>query len=261
MRKYNTVKTLLLVFALLMVAVFSLMLASCEMIDRIQGEKPEGIADWDALEKNPGFNKEYEELIQPDQVYTGRTGLSGQELIDYMNSPEYEAYMEIQNAADGNTADYDPAVIAENTVTGEFRFDEEAAEITGVEIDPEIVEMNRKIMEEAGEEFEDYEDNGDDIPEISSGNTDSLPDKYAKLIPDTVLANTSLMVIDSTYMLSGTAGKSEYQAVVNAFKKAGYETVQEMERDGMLLYTAGGKDDDFVTVTYYDGEFSLVIVK
>lgn len=140
MKKSNHKKSVLLL-AVLVIAAASLTFTSCRLLDGIKSEKPDGIADWDALEKNPKFDKAFEELIQPDQVYAGRTGLTGQDLIDYMNSPEYALYLEALNAADGNDGAYDPAVIAKNTETGVFQFDEKALEITGVTVDPRILEM------------------------------------------------------------------------------------------------------------------------
>ncbi len=252
--KTNKIKYLII--AVLTLSVLSLTLASCGWISGIKGEKPEGIADWDQLEKNPELKDDaFDGLIRPDQLYTVRSDLSGQELIDYMNGPEYEALMEALIAADGKGAAYDPEVLENSTGTGTFTFDEKAAEITGVVVDPKIVEMYEKIKEEAGEDWDDPDPSGD-----PSGNTDSLPEQYAKLIPDTLLAKTDLTLMESSFMLTGSASKGEYEAVVNALKASGYTTIQEMELDGILLYSANS-ESDAISVSFTDGVFSMVITR
>lgn len=112
-------------------------------------------------------------------------------------------------------------------------------------------------MDEVGE---DWDEEFEDLPENPSGNTDSLPEKYADLIPDTVLAKMTLTQMDSSFMLTGSADKNDYQAVVNAFKNAGYTTMQEREIAGALLYSASGPGDDMVTVSFAEGGFSMIIM-
>lgn len=252
-------KQSLLLVGVLMLLALALTLSSCGWISGLVREKPEGIADWDALEKNPKLAEiEFDKLNQPDQVFAARAGLTGQDLIDYMNSPEYEQYLEALNAAEGNGAAYDPEKLSGGTETGAFRFNESAAEITGVVVDPQIIEMNEKIREENGEDWDDPNNHPSANP---SGNQGSLPERYKKLIPASMLADATVTPLENSYLIVGEAGKSDCQALVSAIKNAGYETLQEREIAGGFAYSACGKNDDMITVSFADGVFSIVITQ
>ena len=174
-----------------------------------------------------------------------------------MSSEEIEAYLK------GDLSD--ALELADVRYLSDAVFFEENASVSEVSIDgidfsdwkePGLYHPDFDAL--LGEYEED--ETGDDTPGDPFGDADSLPERYAKLIPGTILENAQVIRMDSTFLLNGSADKSDYQKAVNAFKNAGYTTITERDIAGALFYSAMGSDD-MVSITFADGAVSISITQ
>ncbi len=219
-------------FLVLLFAV--LMMTSCAFKDLLPGkkEKPEtSDPDKDVVLREPDFSQ--------------------------MSSEEIEAYLK------GDMAD--ALELADARYLSDAVFFEENASVSEISIDA----IDFSEWKEPGlyhPDFDsllgEYEDDetDDDTPGDTFGDTDSLPERYAKMIPGTILENAQVIRMDSTFLLNGNADKSDYQKAVNAFKNAGYTTITERDIAGALFYSAMGSDD-MVSITFADGAVSISITQ
>lgn len=219
-------------FLVLLFAV--LMMTSCAFKDLLPGkkEKPEtSDPEKDVVLREPDFS--------------------------LMSSEEIEAYLK------GDMAD--ALELADARYLSDAVFFEENASVSEVSIDA----IDFSEWKEPGlyhPDFDsllgEYEDDetDDDTPGDPFGDTDSLPERYAKMIPGTILENAQVIRMDSTFLLNGNADKSDYQKTVNAFKNAGYTTIAERDIAGALFYSAMGSDD-MVSITFADGAVSISITQ